>query len=95
MKPQQQECNYHTSLGNITQATEKIESIKDGGRRIFSALELDLLTNHPLADFLKTCINKQQIGLRDQYLGWIDDRSKPFDLEYKEDGYAYGTHSGS
>ena len=82
----------HTSLGNIEQATAKIESIKDGGRRVFSDLELDLLTNHPLIDHLKTCVNKQAVGIRDRYLGWIDERSAPADLEIKNDGLSYGTH---
>ena len=81
-----------TSLGNIDEATKKIESIREGGRRVFSDLELDLLINHPLTDHLKTCINKQAVGIRDRYLGWIDDRSAPFDLKRRDDGLAYGTH---
>lgn len=81
-----------TALGDIDQATKKIESIQDGGRRIFSDLELDLLTNHPLIDHLKTCMNKQAVGIRDRYLGWIDQRSAPADLKTDEDGIAYGTH---
>lgn len=83
------------SLGNTEEATKKIESIREGGRRAFSDLELDLLTNHPLTDHLKTCMNKQAVGFRDRYLGWIDDRSAPFDLKTEADGLAYGTHRGN
>lgn len=42
--------------------------------------------------FLRTCYNKQQCGIRDRYLAWIDDRNTPHDLEFADTGIATGSH---
>lgn len=68
----------------------KLGRIIHGNREIVDDGFLESVARTDYGSEIRTCRNRQRVGLRDQYVAWIVDEAVPKDLEFC-DGYAVGS----
>lgn len=68
----------------------KLCNLLNGGREIVDDEFLDSLADTEYGNDIRTCRNRNRLGIHDQYVAWMVDSAKPTDLEFR-DGYAIGS----
>lgn len=73
--------------------SDTLQKLLDGGNAVVSEHWMEELADsrHGAYQYIRTCYNKQAVGIKDRYVAWIFNTGKPTDFEMKPDMTAIGS----
>lgn len=67
------------------------QQLLEGKRLVVSTEFLDYADHFHDGHEIRTCINSKQLGMRDEYVAWVQESAQPPNLKFESDGMTYGS----